>query len=71
MARKVAGGDAAHYLRPMLILPPGTERLAGAQGVEPPRRSVEAMLADAAVIAALPVLDPKSPREIMDEINEP
>lgn len=95
-AWKVEGRGGTHYLRPMLILPPETERLAQrlaeAQGVEPlavvhraleeraravgvadeapPYRSVEAMLADAAVIAAMPILDPRSPQEIMDEINE-
>jgi antitoxin VapB len=95
--RKVAARAIVHYVAPMLILPPETERLAqrlaAAQGVEPltavqraleesaravgveeeapPRRmTVEQILALAAEIAALPVLDPRSPKDIMDEINE-
>jgi antitoxin VapB len=37
----------------------------------PPRRrlSVDGMLAVGAQIAAMPVLDPRSPREIMDDIH--
>jgi antitoxin VapB len=31
--------------------------------------SVEKMLAVGAEIAAMPVLDPRSPREIMDDLN--
>lgn len=42
-------------------------------GIEPEksrrRMSVEQMLALGAEIAALPVLDPRSPNEIMDDLN--
>ena len=43
-------------------------------GTHPPRRrrmSVEEMLAAGAEIAAMPLLDPRSPREIIDDINAP
>ena len=33
------------------------------------RMRVEAMLAAGAEIAAMPILDPRSPNEIMDELN--
>jgi antitoxin VapB len=51
------------------------EEKARAAGVAPeplrPRRrmSVESMLAVGSEIAAMPVLDPRSPREIMDDLN--
>lgn len=42
----------------------------GAETSHPPRRmSVEQMLAVGAEIAAMPLLDPRSPREIMDDLN--
>jgi antitoxin VapB len=52
------------------------ENLARASGVgrDPgPRRrlSLEQMLAVGAEIAAMPVLDPRSPVEIMDDLNAP
>jgi antitoxin VapB len=45
-------------------------------GIEPaagPRRrmSVEQMLTVGSEIAAMPVLDPRSPSEIMDDLNRP
>ncbi len=33
------------------------------------RMSIESMLAVGAEIAAMPILDPRSPREIMDDLN--
>lgn len=40
------------------------------EALRPRRRmSVEKMLAVGAEIAAMPVLDPRSPREIMDNLN--
>ena len=52
------------------------EEKARAAGVVPeahrPRRrrmTVEEMLAAGAEIAAMPLLDPRSPREIMDDLN--
>ena len=35
------------------------------------RMSIDEMLAVGEEIAAMPLLDPRSPKEIMDEINEP
>jgi antitoxin VapB len=41
-----------------------------AEALRPRRRmSIESMLAVGAEIAAMPVLDPRSPREIMDGLN--
>ena len=51
------------------------EEKARAAGVAPeplrPRRrmSIESMLAVGSEIAAMPLLDPRSPREIMDDLN--
>jgi antitoxin VapB len=47
-------------------------RAAGVATEAPPRRrmTVEQMQALAAEIAAMPLLDPRSPQEIIDEINE-
>ncbi len=42
----------------------------GAETTPPSRRlSVEKMLAVGAEIAAMPLLDPRSPEEIMDDLN--
>jgi antitoxin VapB len=50
------------------------EASARAAGVSPAQRrrrmTVEQMQALGAEIAALPILDPRSPKEIMDDINE-
>ncbi|AZG76950.1 hypothetical protein EHO51_09515 [Methylocystis rosea] len=50
------------------------EASARAAGVSPAQRrrrmTVEQMQALGAEIAALPILDPRSPQEIMDDINE-
>jgi antitoxin VapB len=47
-------------------------RAAGvADDIRRPRRSYEAMMRDAAAIAALPIVDARTPQEIVDEINEP
>ncbi|ULO23519.1 type II toxin-antitoxin system VapB family antitoxin [Methylocystis sp. SB2] len=50
------------------------EASARAAGVSPEQRrrrmTVEQMQALGAEIAALPILDPRSPQEIMDDINE-
>jgi antitoxin VapB len=50
------------------------EARAGVAGPEPKlrphrRMTVEEMLAVGSEIAAMPLLDPRSPREIMDDIN--
>jgi antitoxin VapB len=47
-------------------------RAAGVASEPPPRRrmTLEEVRAMAARIAALPLLDPRSPQEIIDEINE-
>ncbi len=51
------------------------EESARAAGVPPARRrrrmTVEQMQALGAEIAGMPILDPRSPQEIMDDINEP
>jgi antitoxin VapB len=40
------------------------------EGPRPPRMTVEEMLEAGRRVAALPVLDPRSPKEIADDINE-
>jgi len=48
-------------------------RVAGIEQALSPRRrmTVEQMLAFGAEIAAMPILDPRSPNEIMDDLNAP
>jgi antitoxin VapB len=48
-------------------------RLAGIEQEVGPRRrmTVEQMLAVGSEIAAMPILDPRSPNEIMDDLNAP
>ncbi len=72
LARQVA----AHMGRqPEEVIRTVLEREAKALGVsaEPPARkrmTVEQMLALGREIAAMPVLDPRSPQEIADDLNE-
>jgi antitoxin VapB len=47
----------------------GAQSAGGAVG-ERRRMTVEEMLAFGAEIAAMPVLDPSTPKEIMDDLNE-
>jgi antitoxin VapB len=51
------------------------ETHARVSGIDPEsgrrRMTVEQMLAFGAEIAAMPILDPRSPNEIMDELNAP
>ncbi|MDB5483993.1 MAG: hypothetical protein JWO83_5046 [Caulobacteraceae bacterium] len=65
---------AAQRLSVEAVIQRALENQARAAGVEPepaPRRrmNVEEMLAVGAEIASMPVLDPRSPAEIMDDLN--
>lgn len=71
LARRLA---AAQSLSVDAAIRQALEARASVAGVEPelrPRRrmTVEEMLAVGSEIAAMPLLDPRSPREIMDDIN--
>ena len=72
-ARMVA---ACVGLRPEQLIRAALEREAKALGVyhgQPgkQRMTVEQMIALGKKVTALPLLDPRSPKEIMDELNEP
>jgi antitoxin VapB len=65
---------AAQRLSVEAVIREALEARARAAGVAPemrPRRrmTVEQMLAVGSEIAAMPLLDPRSPREIIDDIN--
>ena len=73
LARKVA---ARVGRRPEELIRAALEREAKALGVytDQPgkqRMTVEQMIALGKKVTALPLLDPRSPKEIMDELNEP
>jgi antitoxin VapB len=68
LAREVA---AAHGLSVEDVIARAIEESARRTGITRPRRrlTIEEMLAVGDEIAALPLLDPRSPREIMDDMN--
>lgn len=72
LARRVA---ARVGRKPEDIIRTALEREAKALGVadEPARKRMTAaeMLALGRTVAAMPVLDPRSPKEIADDLNEP
>ena len=62
---------AAQRLYVEAVIREALEARAAAEALPRRRMTVDEMLAAGAEIAALPLLDPRSPREIIDDINAP
>jgi antitoxin VapB len=62
---------AAQRLSVEAVIREALEARAAAEALPRRRMTVDEMLAAGAEIAALPLLDPRSPREIIDDINAP